>query len=61
MSDQKVCGAYLEKARMITVDWNDNLIVDDIPAVQSDDARRIFADIEQWRQELKRKGGDDVD
>lgn len=51
---------YLKNARLVTVDWNNDRIVADVPAEQSDDAQKIIADIEKWRQELNRKGGDDV-
>ena len=51
---------YLQNARLVTVDWNNDRIVADVPAEQSDDAQKIIADIEQWRQELNRRGGDDV-
>lgn len=56
MNDKK----FLKNARLVTVDWNNDRIVADVPAEQSDDAQKIIADIEKWRQELNRKGGDDV-
>ena len=56
MNDKK----FLKNARLVTVDWDNDRIVADVPAEQSDDAQKIIADIEKWRQELNRKGGDDV-
>lgn len=56
---QKSLRRVSQKCPNDKVNWSDNRIVDNVPVAQSDDAQKIIADIEQWRQELNQKGGDD--